>query len=85
MLVLTRRIGEEVVVFIPGSDIPTRFRVCSQSGSKVRIGIEAPPNIRVLRPEHLDPLGVPRIRPGACDGGGSVQVSTGSRTGGTAG
>ena len=62
MLVLSRkqneriRVGESVVV--------TVVRV---SGDKVRIGIEAPPNVRVLRDELDDD----RLGPGPRAGGGA--------------
>jgi carbon storage regulator len=44
MLVLTRRSGESIVI---GGDI--RIRVLRASGSRVRLGIEAPPEVRILR------------------------------------
>jgi carbon storage regulator len=46
MLVLTRRIGEEIVI-----DGNIRVTVTSVKGDKVRIGVSAPPNIRVDRAE----------------------------------
>lgn len=46
MLVLTRRIGEEVVI---AGDI--RVRVVAIYGHKVRLGITAPPSITVDREE----------------------------------
>ena len=46
MLVLTRRIGEEIII---GGSI--RVTVTSVKGDKVRIGVSAPPDIRVDRAE----------------------------------
>jgi carbon storage regulator len=46
MLVLTRRIGEEIVI-----DNRIRVTVVSIDGGKVRLGINAPPEIRVDRQE----------------------------------
>ena len=49
MLVLTRRIGEEIVI---GGDI--RVTVLEVHGNKVRIGVEAPKSVRVDRQEIHD-------------------------------
>lgn len=46
MLVLTRRIGEEII--LDGDIIIT---VVGVKGSAVRLGITAPPSVRVLRRE----------------------------------
>jgi carbon storage regulator len=46
MLVLTRRVGEEIVI---GGDI--RITVTAIIGSKVRIGVTAPDFVRVDREE----------------------------------
>ena len=46
MLVLTRRVGEEIVI---GNDI--RVMVVAINGDKVRVGITAPPAVRVDRKE----------------------------------
>ena len=49
MLVLTRRVGEVIVI---GGDI--RITVTGVQGEKVRIGVTAPPVVRVDRAEvHL--------------------------------
>ena len=48
MLVLSRRVGEAIVI-----DGPARVTVTSLSGLKVRLGVEAGPNVQVLR-EELD-------------------------------
>jgi carbon storage regulator len=46
MLVLTRRIGEEIVI-----DNNIRVTIVSIDGGKVRVGISAPPEVRVDRQE----------------------------------
>jgi carbon storage regulator len=46
MLVLTRRVGEEIVI---GKNI--RLTVASVRGDRVRLGITAPPQVRVDRQE----------------------------------
>jgi carbon storage regulator len=48
MLVLTRRIGE--VVVIAGN---VRVTVVAVEGQRVRVGITAPPSVPVARPELL--------------------------------
>lgn len=49
MLVLTRRSGQEIV--IDGGIVVT---VLSVHGSKVRLGVKAPPSVRVDRREILE-------------------------------
>jgi carbon storage regulator len=56
MLVLTRRIGEEIVI----AD-NTRVVVLAINGQKVRLGINAPPSVVVLRQELVKE----EARPGA--------------------
>jgi len=51
MLVLTRRVGEEIVI---GDDV--HVTVLSIQGEKVRLGISAPPTIRVDRQEVRERL-----------------------------
>jgi carbon storage regulator len=46
MLVLMRRVGESIVI-----DGGIRVTVVSVQGERVRIGIEAPPDVRVDRQE----------------------------------
>jgi carbon storage regulator len=46
MLVLTRRVGEEIVI---GGDI--RVTIVAIQGSKVRLGVYAPQNVTVDRQE----------------------------------
>ncbi|QGJ69212.1 Translational regulator CsrA [Planctomycetales bacterium 10988] len=46
MLVLTRKLNQEVVI---GDQI--KIKVVKIDGNKVRIGIEAPENVRILRQE----------------------------------
>ena len=51
MLVLTRRIGEEIVI---GDDIV--LKVLEVHGRKVRVGLTAPRDVAVLRQEICDRL-----------------------------
>lgn len=48
MLILTRRIGEAVVI---GNDGKTQVRLLAIKGHQVRIGIEAPADVPVHREE----------------------------------
>ena len=54
MLVLSRKLGEKVWI---GSDIS--FVVVEVKGNRVRIGIDAPGHVRILREELYDPLAEP--------------------------
>ena len=51
MLILLRGIGETITV---GHDI--RITVLSIKGTQVRLGIEAPPDVRILREEIFEQL-----------------------------
>lgn len=57
MLVLTRKVGEAVIV---GGEI--RITVTALGSGRVRIGIEAPPHVTILRSElsseHTGPTAV---------------------------
>jgi carbon storage regulator len=59
MLVLTRRVGEEIVI---ANDI--HLTVLEVNGQRVRLGITAPSTVRVLRMELLNrnrkPVAVPQ-------------------------
>lgn len=46
MLVLTRRTNEEIII-----DGNIHIRILSAEGNRVRIGIDAPPHVRVDRAE----------------------------------
>lgn len=46
MLVLTRRVGEQIII-----DDSIRLEVLEVKGGKVRIGLEAPPSVRIDRME----------------------------------
>jgi carbon storage regulator len=50
VLVLTRRLREEIVI---GATV--RVTVLSVKGGVVRLGVEAPPSVRVVRQELLAP------------------------------
>lgn len=47
MLVLTRRVGEEVVL----PEMRVRFTVLSIAGGRIRVGVSAPDAVTVLRGE----------------------------------
>ncbi|MDQ3331744.1 MAG: carbon storage regulator [Planctomycetota bacterium] len=47
MLVLTRKPGESILI---GSDV--RVRVLRAKGSRVRLGIEAPADVRIVREKN---------------------------------
>ena len=51
MLVLTRRVGESIVI---GGDV--RVTVLGVNGNKVRLGFEAPPAVQFLRERGTDDL-----------------------------
>lgn len=49
MLILTRKVEQAIVI-----DTHTRVRVLSIDGERVKLGIDAPAHITVLREELLD-------------------------------
>lgn len=49
MLILSRKAGETLVI-----DSEIRIKVLSTDGRTVRLGIEAPPEVRVLRAEIIE-------------------------------
>jgi carbon storage regulator len=51
VLVLSRRLGEKIV--LPGLDIT--LQVVSVKGNAVRLGVEAPPDVKVVREELVSP------------------------------
>lgn len=50
MLVLTRKVGEEIVI---AGDI--RVTVLAIRGNQIRLGFQAPPNVSIYREELLAP------------------------------
>jgi carbon storage regulator CsrA len=70
MLVLTRKIDEEIIV---GDNI--RLRILSTRGNSVRVGIEAPPSVHIKRGELAD-ADQPRIlpRPGEWTGDSAISL-----------
>jgi carbon storage regulator len=60
MLVLSRRLNEKIV--LPGLDVT--ITVVAIKGGTVRIGIEAPPDVRIVREELLEQDHEARSRPG---------------------
>ena len=63
MLVLSRRPGEEIIL-----DGDIRVTVLSVKGDRVRLGIAAPPSVKVMRQEVLERQGEEVALPGACPG-----------------
>ncbi len=61
MLVLSRKLNERIVV--GGSVVVTVVRI---SGDKVRLGIDAPDDVRVIRDEVVDPEGAAGSNEGRC-------------------
>ena len=49
MLILSRRVGESIII---GQDIV--IKVLDVQGQKVQLGVEAPKDVKVLRPELRD-------------------------------
>ena len=49
MLILTRKVGESILI-----NDNIRIKVVEFKGAQVRIGIEAPPDVRVCRAEVSD-------------------------------
>lgn len=56
MLVLTRKSGESILI---GGDV--RVRVLGASGSRVRLGIEAPDDVRIVREKPSDEVAAAAI------------------------
>lgn len=53
MLVLGRTIDESIVIVIDGKTVATITVVAFSSRNKVRLGIDAPPHVSVLRSELI--------------------------------
>lgn len=79
MLVLTRRVGEEIVI-----DGSIRVTIVSVNGHRVRLGIAAPPNVAVARSELLtrspEVLRFKQLRVPAKGGNGEAQTATPKET-----
>jgi carbon storage regulator len=58
MLVLTRRVGEQILV-----DEDIVLTICSISRNRVRVGIQAPPRVLLLRAELADHPSLPGTVP----------------------
>ena len=56
MLVLSRKVGEEIVI---GNDI--RVRVVAIQGNQIRLGFTAPKEVPIQREELLRPDRAPRL------------------------
>lgn len=57
MLVLSRRIGERIMLLNAEGEVIATVVLTDLRGDKARIGIEADRSMRIIRPEvHGDPL-----------------------------
>ncbi len=54
MLILSRRIGEKIVITPPGLDTPITLTITSIKGDVVRLGLEAPSDVGIDRQEVYD-------------------------------
>jgi carbon storage regulator CsrA len=54
MLVLSRKLGGRINVYVPGSPHPIELVICSIESDRVRVGIEAPRDVQIYRSE-IDP------------------------------
>lgn len=51
MLVLTRKVGERIVLHVPGQQ-PITIDLASTRGSRAQLAIDAPQTVRILRAEQ---------------------------------
>jgi len=49
MLVLSRKVGESLII-----DGDIKVKILEVRGNRIRIGIEAPPDVNIVRDELLD-------------------------------
>jgi carbon storage regulator len=55
MLILTRRVGETVIIELPTGE-KIQVAVLGVKGNQLRIGTEAPDDIQIMREELLEKL-----------------------------
>ena len=55
MLILTRRVGETIIIETPAGEL-IQVAVLGVKGNQVRIGTEAPDDISIVRDELLERL-----------------------------
>lgn len=53
MLILSRQKDESIFIYPPGSS-PIKIKIVDQAGGNIRLGIEASPEITILRSELLN-------------------------------
>ena len=53
MLILTRRVGESIIIELPTGE-QIKVVVLGTKGNQVRIGTDAPDNIQIMREELLE-------------------------------
>lgn len=55
MLILTRRIGDSVIIKHPAGDVVvTYLSIQGPTGTEIRIGFDAPKDVNIVRSEILD-------------------------------
>lgn len=55
MLILTRRIGDSVVIKHPAGDVVvTYLSTQGPTGTEIRVGFDAPKDVNIVRSEILD-------------------------------
>jgi carbon storage regulator len=77
MLVISRRVGEEILV----PQLGIVFRILEVRGNKIRLGVTAPPEIRVQRRELHERIkaGLAEERPGPTPAPCSTDAAVGMR------
>lgn len=58
MLVLTRKVGERLIVPMPDGEIT--IQVMGVQGNKIKLGVDAPDSVKIYREEIWDKI----VRPG---------------------
>jgi carbon storage regulator len=59
MLILTRRLGESIIIETPAGE-RIQVTVLGVKGNQVRIGTDAPDDVTILREELLEAVGLIR-------------------------
>ena len=62
MLVITRSVGKDETVILQTSDGTVEFSIEAISGGQVRVGINAPKNVRIFRNELLERIEATEVR-----------------------
>ena len=62
MLVITRSVGKDETVILQTSDGIVEFSIEAISGGQVKVGINAPKNVRIFRNELLERIEATEVR-----------------------